>query len=100
VGNVLDALSLNTVQRQSVIKMLLKLSVPSKDEIFPDGLSNCQFITTSVLRRIKMSKYESLSALYSDRTLPNSSECIGAIPPHPTTPKSISKFIACVRLQT
>jgi hypothetical protein len=37
VGKELDALSLNTVQRQAVMKRALKLSVPSKDEIFLTG---------------------------------------------------------------
>jgi hypothetical protein len=59
----LDALSLNTVQRRAFMTTVLTLSVLSKDEIFPDGLSNCQCIRTAVLHLIKLFKYESLTSL-------------------------------------
>jgi hypothetical protein len=56
VGKGPDDLSLNTVQRRAVIKKILMLSVPSKDEILPDELRNCQRIRTVVLGLIKSFK--------------------------------------------
>jgi hypothetical protein len=48
----LDAMSINTVQRQPVVKMVLTLSGQLKDEIIPDELRNCQCIRMAVFRRI------------------------------------------------
>jgi hypothetical protein len=58
MGYGLDAFTLNTVQRLAIMKTVLTLSFPSKDEILPDELSNCQCITMAVLRRIKLFIYD------------------------------------------
>jgi hypothetical protein len=48
----LDAMSSNTVQLWPVVKTVLTISGPLKDEIFPDELSNCKCIRMAVFRRI------------------------------------------------
>lgn len=95
----LDALSLNTVQRRAVVTTVLTLSVLSKDEIFPDGLCNCQCIRTAVLRLIKLFKYDSLTALEfrgnSFLILQNVYLCDPPLPPS-KTPPNINFEIYCL----